>query len=157
MFTGAIDKIDSALYTIIYGDGEGNSIVNIAITNMKKTFADFNSWMKKQWEKGKKFLLGDKDGITDTKMFKWAKGKATDIRDYLFGTKDSDGVRKGGAFSSTFNSVGDIFKQVRFSMFGTAYKDSQGNDIEYSEKRHPFRTVAPMRLPATFVPSGQRR
>ena len=33
----------------------------------------------------------------------------------------------------------------------------RGKGIEYSEKRHPFRTVAPMRLPATFVPSGQRR
>jgi hypothetical protein len=132
MFTTAIDKIDSALYTIIYGDENGDSIVSVAINSMKNTFKDFGLWMKKQWTKGKEFLFGE-GGLTDTKLFKTVKSKAADLRDYLFGTIDGEGVRSGGAFSGAFNSLGDMFKGLRGSMFGTAYKDSTGKEVPYND------------------------
>lgn len=139
LFTTAIDKIDSALYTVIYGDEKGNSIVNVAISSMKNTFSQFTGWLKKKYDAGSKYMFGE-GGIKDTKMYKWAKEKGNKMMDYIFGAKTGEGTRQGGVLSGTFNSLGDIFKQTRASMFGTPYTDSEGKSHAFN-KRSVFNEV----------------
>lgn len=51
----------------------------------------------------------------------------------LFGTKDTDGFRRGGALSSMTNMLHDSFLEMRHRFTGKAYVDSEGRTHEKSE------------------------
>ena len=122
----AMDKISDGLYAVIYGDDDKKSFIDLAKEKMKETFEQFNGWLKKKWNSATNYLFGE-GGLTETKTFKWVKGKSEQMFDLLFGKKDAtSGVRKNGAFSEAFNSISDVFLNVRSELFGTPYKDSKG-------------------------------
>ena len=62
----------------------------------------------------------------DDKLLKPMKAK-------LFGTKDNDGFRRGGALSSMTNMLHDSFLEMRHRFTGKAYVDSEGRTHEKSE------------------------
>ena len=127
LFVNAINKIDEGMYTIIYGPegDEDKSIVGAAIKGIQNTFNNFTGWLKKKWNATSKWMFGE-EGIKGTKAYKFAKEQANRAMDYLFGQKNENGARKGGVLSSSFNALSDMFYEVRSSMFGTKYVDSQG-------------------------------
>lgn len=51
----------------------------------------------------------------------------------LFGTKDTDGFRRGGALSSMTNMLHDSFLEMRHRFTGKAYVDSEGRTHEKSK------------------------
>jgi hypothetical protein len=62
----------------------------------------------------------------DDKLLKPMKAK-------LFGTKDDDGFRRGGALSSMTNMLHDSFLEMQHRFTGKAYVDSEGKTHEKSE------------------------
>ena len=62
----------------------------------------------------------------DDKLLKPMKAK-------LFGTKDDDGFRRGGALSSMTNMLHDSFLEMEHRFTGKAYVDSEGKTHEKSE------------------------
>ena len=62
----------------------------------------------------------------DDKLLKPMKAK-------LFGTKDDDGFRRGGALSSMTNMLHDSFLEMQHRFTGKAYVDSEGRTHEKSE------------------------
>lgn len=62
----------------------------------------------------------------DDKLLKPMKAK-------LFGTKDNDGFRRGGALSSMTNMLHDSFLEMEHRFTGKAYVDSEGKTHEKSE------------------------
>lgn len=62
----------------------------------------------------------------DNKLLKPMKAK-------LFGTKDDDGFRRGGALSSMTNMLHDSFLEMEHRFTGKAYVDSEGKTHEKSE------------------------
>ena len=125
---GKMRDLDKFLYTVIYGDPDtGEGIVKTTIDSIKKTFTDFGEWAKKKYNDVSKWLFGE-NGITDTKAYKWIAEKSGELFDYLFGKKDSNGNRSGGAFSGSFNALKDFGYSIRSELFGTSYKDSEGKE-----------------------------
>ena len=131
MLSGAMDKVTNTLTTIIYGDPDHpeDSILAIARKRITETFDTLNNWLKKRYKAATNFLFGE-GGLTETKAYKWIKGKTEGIIDLVFGKKNGNGLtgRSGGAFSGAFNTLSDVFFDVRRELFGTAYKDSSGKD-----------------------------
>ena len=127
-FVNAAEHVDKTLYTIIYGDEDsGESILTVTINNIKNSFNKVNNWIRSKFDDFGAWLFdGDFAG---TQMYKWVKGKANDIFDYMFGKKTGeDGHRSGGALSESFNALKDFGLSVRSELFGTAYKDSSGKE-----------------------------
>ena len=123
-----MESLDKTLYAIIYGDPDtGEGIVKTTIEKIKNTFDNLGEYLKKKYDDFSKWLFGEQ-GFKSTQAYKWISTKSSELFDYLFGTKNDQGNRTGGAFSGTFNALKDFGFSVRHELFGTPYKDADGNE-----------------------------
>lgn len=128
--SGLVDRIDLRLYEVIYGRDDqyykGEKVkgfLDILMVDLKKTFANFNTWMDEKLFKPLSNKFGDKNPIdkllgmfgieTTTKDLKKKAGK------FLFGEKDEFGSYKSrGLFSGFVQSVADNAFSIKNATIG---------------------------------------
>ena len=156
-------KVDNTLYNIVFGDGDeeavdenGNikkskSFISSIGNGISKYFINIKDWTKEHiMEPLKESLFGEKGIITqikDSKMYKAGKEKWEDAKNYMFGEKDEEGFRKGGAFQDSYNYTKDLFKSMSYYFTGHEYINSKGETIEanpdsvFGQMKSTFKTV----------------
>ncbi len=112
--TKLFEKADDFLFKLVFGDSEkdGTGVFRKAMAYVKSGIKGMALWVNnKILEPLQEHLFGDNGLFTQlkqTKLFEAFKGKASAVRDAIFGMKQSDGSYAGGIVSDLLNGIKDV-------------------------------------------------
>ena len=133
---GPAEKFNDMVYKLIFGSEEERPDTEESdnlFDKFKTKISAFHSWtITSVYNPIKESLIGENGIITkigQSKVFKKLTDKKNDIINYLFGSKNEEGLRQGGFLSGLYNKSKDMIKSVGHYFTGKEYTDSEGNII----------------------------